>query len=84
MRVGEPFAPKQRFEGPVFPLALFSDPSISPEAKIVYARLLNYAYDKDFCNPALPRLAGAVALSEDRTGKALKELQQALPNCKIE
>lgn len=61
----------------MFPLALFSEPTISPEAKLVYARILNYCHSKDTCNPSLPRLAGAVAMSEDRTGKALRELQQA-------
>lgn len=76
MTVGEPFAPKRRFVGPVFPLALFSEPSLSVEAKLLYARLLNYCGDKDHCNPGLPTLARAVALSEDRAGRALKELQQ--------
>lgn len=74
LSVGEPFSPFRQFDGPVFPVSLFADPSLSPEAKIVLLRLFNYCGRKDHCNPGLPRLAADCALSEDRIGRALKEL----------
>ena len=74
---GQAYAPKRRFLGPIFPLGLFADRSISPEAKLLFARLLNYCGDKSECNPAVPTMARAVAMSEDKITRLLKELQQA-------
>ena len=71
---GHPFRPYKVFNGALVPDSLWSIKELSIEAKAVYARLLSYCRDKDSCNPRLSVLADAVGLSEDRTGRALKEL----------
>ena len=71
---GHPFRPYKVFNGALVPDSLWSIKELSIEAKAIYARLLSYCRDKDSCNPRLSVLADAVGLSEDRTGRALKEL----------
>lgn len=58
------------------PLAVLTYPALSEGAKLLYGRLALFRGSKQdgFCNPALPTMAAAMAVSVDTVGRWLGEL----------
>lgn len=59
------------------PNMLLNDPTLSVGAKIVYAKFLQYAWEKDYCYPGQARLGEEIGLTKQRVGQLTKELEQA-------
>lgn len=59
------------------PNILLRTPSISSQAKIVYAQLLSYAWSNDHCFPGQERMGEDLGSSRTTIYRALQELQEA-------
>lgn len=72
--VGQPFNPYKLFVGSFLPNALLEFPRLSPSAKLVWARLSQYAGLDGKCHPKVDTLASEVALSGRQVINLLNEL----------
>lgn len=59
------------------PNLILNDPNLSVGAKIVYAKFLQYAWEKNYCYPGQKRLGEEIGLSEGRVSQLIKELVEA-------
>src|SRR5690348_3693219 len=57
------------------PNFILTDKQLSAYAKLSYALLLSYAWQKDSCFPGQERMANDLGVSRQYLSKALKELQ---------
>jgi Helix-turn-helix domain len=57
------------------PNVLLSDPKISANAKVVYAKLLSYAWNNDRVFPEQERMTKDIGLSQPTIARAVKELE---------
>jgi hypothetical protein len=57
------------------PNVLLNDPKISANAKVVYAKLLSYAWNNDRVFPGQERMAKDIGLSQPTIARAVKELE---------
>jgi DNA-binding MarR family transcriptional regulator len=57
------------------PNFILTDKELSAYAKLSYALLLSYAWQKDSCFPGQERMANDLGVSRQYLSKALKELQ---------
>ncbi len=57
------------------PNVLLNDPKISANAKVVYAKLLSYAWNNDRVFPGQERMAKDIGLSQPTIARAIKELE---------
>lgn len=73
-QVGQPFNPFKLFVGSFIPNALLRYPDLSPSAKLVWARLAQYAGQDGMAYPKMATIADQVGLSEVYVQKRLKEL----------
>ena len=73
-QVGQPFNPFKIFVGSFIPNALLRYPDLSPSAKLVWARLAQYAGQDGMAYPKMATIADQVGLSEVYVQKRLKEL----------
>ena len=51
--------------------------TISNNAKVIYAKLLSYAWNDDYCYPGQERMAEDIGTSQPTISRALIELQKA-------
>jgi DNA-binding MarR family transcriptional regulator len=58
------------------PNFILTDKELSAYAKLSYALLLSYAWQKDSCFPGQERMANDLGVSRQYLSKALKELQE--------
>ena len=58
------------------PTFLLNDPEVSANAKIVYAKLLSYAWSNDRVFPGQETMAGDIGLSQPSIARAVQELQR--------
>lgn len=65
-RIGQPFNPFGLFTGIFIPDGMVRSTSISPGAKLTYARLTRYAGQDGKCYPAVETLAAEIAISARR------------------
>jgi hypothetical protein len=66
-----------------FPKHVLFSRTLSAHAKLLYAVLLGYAYQKDYCFPGYKRLCDDLQLSERTVRNAMRELVDAhLVACK--
>jgi len=75
MKAGEIFNPYGLLKGAYIPNAIMKNPELSYPAKILYARLLQYAGNNGVCYPAIETLAEEIAASKQYVIKLLKELE---------
>ena len=59
------------------PNFLLETRSLSPGAKMAYAILLKYGYEKDFCFPGQDRMAEDMGVTRQSVNTYVKELQKA-------
>lgn len=71
------FNPYRLFAGSFIPNCLMEYSEISSTAKLVWARLSQYAGEKGYCWPKQETLAKEVGLSTDRVKRVLAELKDA-------
>jgi len=57
------------------PNVVLRDASLSPGAKLCYAMLLSYAWQKDSCFPGQEALANDLGISKRSTVRCMKELE---------
>jgi DNA-binding MarR family transcriptional regulator len=70
--------PYNLFVGPLIPVTLLQDLSLSPLAKLLFACLsMHLGKSGDRCNPRSKVLAAELGVSEDKIERALKELAGA-------
>src|SRR3954453_2456231 len=58
------------------PNFLLNDPDVSANAKIVYAKLLSYAWTNDRVFPGQETMVGDIGLSQPSIARAVHELQE--------
>jgi len=75
-RIGQPFNPFRLFTGIFIPDVMVRSTSISPGAKLTYARLTRYAGQDGKCYPAVETLATEIALSARQAQRYLAELER--------
>ncbi len=75
-RIGQPFNPFRLFTGIFIPDGMVRSTSISPGAKLTYARLTRYAGQDGKCYPAVETLAAEIALSARQAQRYLAELER--------
>ena len=75
-RIGQPFNPFRLFTGIFIPDGMVRSTSISPGAKLTYARLTRYAGQDGKCYPAVETLATEIALSARQAQRYLAELER--------
>jgi len=75
--IGQPFNPFGMFNGCFIPEALMSFQSISPGAKLAYARLTRYAGRDGACFPSVTTLASEIGVGERQAQRYLAELEEA-------
>jgi DNA-binding Lrp family transcriptional regulator len=68
------FSPYRHFVGSFIPNALMSYPDLSSTAKLMWARLAQYAGADGACFPSQKRLAGDLGISQRYVKTILKEL----------
>jgi hypothetical protein len=73
-QVGQPFNPFKLFVGSFIPNTLLQYPNLSPSAKLIWARLAQYAGQDGRAYPKMATIANQVGLSEVYVQKRLKEL----------
>ena len=73
-QVGQPFNPFKLFVGSFLPNALLQYPDLTPSAKLIWARLAQYAGKDGRAYPKIATIANQVGLSEVYVQKRLKEL----------
>lgn len=71
----QPFNPYKLFVGSFIPNALLRFPGLSSTAKLIWARLAQYAGEKGIAFPKITSLADEIGLSESQTQRLLKELE---------
>lgn len=59
------------------PNVVLRDTNLSPGAKLCYAMLLSYAWQKDSCFPGQEALAKDTGISKRSTVRCMKELEEA-------
>jgi hypothetical protein len=59
------------------PNFLLETNSVSPGAKLTYAMLLKYAFEKDYCFPGQDRLAKDMGVTRQSTNAYIQELHKA-------
>jgi|SRR6266568_7820622 DNA-binding MarR family transcriptional regulator len=59
------------------PNFILTDKKLSANAKLSYALLLSYAWQKDSCFPGQQRMADDLGLSERHLRRAIKELEDS-------
>jgi DNA-binding MarR family transcriptional regulator len=59
------------------PNFILTDKKLSAYAKLSYALLLSYAWQKDSCFPGQQRMADDLGLSERHLRRAIKELEES-------
>jgi DNA-binding MarR family transcriptional regulator len=59
------------------PNFILTDKKLSAYAKLSYALLLSYAWQKDSCFPGQERMSNDLGVSRQYLSKALKELQES-------
>lgn len=76
MKPGQLYNPWKMFVGSFVPNALMRCPDISSTAKLVFARLCQYAGQRGEAFPTQETLAAEVGVSEDRVYRILKDLEE--------
>lgn len=75
MDYGQPFNPFRTFKGLYVPNAVARSPRLSPNAKLAYGRLMQFAGRKGRCWPAVDTLAGELGCAERTARRLLEELE---------
>jgi Helix-turn-helix domain len=57
------------------PNYLLRSPQLSNNAKVVYAKLLSYAWNNDRCFPGQDRMAADIGTSQPTIARAIQDLQ---------
>lgn len=68
------FNPKKLFYGAFIPNAILKYPNLSPSAKLLYARLVQFSGENDFCFPSYSTLSEELSLSKRQIIRLVKEL----------
>ena len=69
------FNPYQSFVGSFIPNCLMKYPHLSPSAKLLWARLAQYAGKNGYCYPSVETLADELGISKQQIIRLLKELE---------
>lgn len=75
MKTGEIFNPYGLLQGAYVPNVILRNPDLSQSAKLLYARLLQFAGRNGTCYPAIETLADEIAISKRQIIKVLQELE---------
>lgn len=70
------FNPRKLFYGAFIPNAILKYPKLTPSAKLLYARLIQFAGTNNYCFPSYSTLSQELSLSKRQIIRLIKELER--------